>query len=312
MQRIAAFKTSSPTWHRSLYWRIGLGLFAFLALMLAAHGALFLWTTDRIAGSMPATSPQRLADLVASDISTALAEEPALDLQQYVREHYGNVFQAFIVAMRDGRIVSNHDDLPRALQDGLRAEAQRRPLSPRRRALARGFGPGRGIRPREGATLPGEPSPQDARLPGRRTEPGGRGVGLGRATGARGNFSPIVVGNTLVGQVAVLPEGPPLSRIVRELGPRMSVMSGGVLAVGAVLIAFVVFGPVRRRLRQVQGATERLGQGDLSARAPEEGGDEVAAVARSFNRMAEELGARAEAIQASDKARRQLLADVSH
>ena len=45
---------SGPRWYRSLYWRIGLGLFAFLALMLAAQGALFLWTTDRIAGSMPA------------------------------------------------------------------------------------------------------------------------------------------------------------------------------------------------------------------------------------------------------------------
>jgi signal transduction histidine kinase len=40
-------------------------------------------------------------------------------------------------------------------------------------------------------------------------------------------------------------------------------------------------------------------------RVPEGGGDEVAAVARSFNHMAEELAG-------SDKARRQLLADVSH
>ena len=92
----------------------------------------------------------------------------------------------------------------------------------------------------------------------------------------------------------------------------MGVVGGGVLAVGVALIAFVVFGPVRRRLRQVQDATERLGQGDLHARAPEYGGDEVAAVARSFNRMAAELAARADALQASDRARRQLLADVSH
>ena len=52
---------------------------------------------------MPASSPQRLAELVSSDISAALADDPALDLQQYVREHYGNVFQAFVVIMRDGR-----------------------------------------------------------------------------------------------------------------------------------------------------------------------------------------------------------------
>jgi two-component system OmpR family sensor kinase len=62
----------------------------------------------------------------------------------------------------------------------------------------------------------------------------------------------------------------------------------------------------------VQGATERLGAGDLDARAPEDGGDEVAHLARSFNRMAEDLAARARALEASDRARRQLLADVSH
>jgi signal transduction histidine kinase len=65
-------------------------------------------------------------------------------------------------------------------------------------------------------------------------------------------------------------------------------------------------------LRQVQDATERLGAGDLRARAPEDGGDEIAAVARSFNRMADDLAERARALEASDAARRQLLADVSH
>ena len=289
-------QTPRPRWHRSLYWRIGLGLFAFLALMLTAQGALLLWLTDRMAGSMPATSPQRLADLVASDIGTALAENPALDLSQYVREHYDNVFQSFVVIMRDGRMVANHDDLPQNVRELLRAEAQRRP-PPDRRFPARGLGAGRG-----------RPEPGAAR---------GR-IGPGRVANARanfasmGDFSPIAVGNVLVGRVAVLAGRPPFSRIVRALGPTMGGVGGGVLAVGGALIAFVVFGPVRRRLREVQDATERLGQGDQNARAPEHGGDEVAAVARSFNRMAEELGARAEALQASDRARRQLLADVSH
>ena len=69
---------SEPRWYRSLYWRIALGLFAFLALMLAAQGALFLWMTDRIAGSMPARDPRRLAVLVASDVGAALSDDPAL------------------------------------------------------------------------------------------------------------------------------------------------------------------------------------------------------------------------------------------
>jgi signal transduction histidine kinase len=92
----------------------------------------------------------------------------------------------------------------------------------------------------------------------------------------------------------------------------VGLVAGGVLFVGTALIAFVVFGPTRRRLKEVQAATERLGGGDLTARAPDGGGDEVAVLARSFNRMADELGSRATALETSDKARRQLLADVSH
>jgi signal transduction histidine kinase len=92
----------------------------------------------------------------------------------------------------------------------------------------------------------------------------------------------------------------------------MAVIAATVLGVGTTLIALVVFGPVRRRLKGVQAATERLGAGDLSARAPEHGGDEVASLARSFNQMADELAARARALEASDRTRRQLMADVSH
>jgi two-component system sensor histidine kinase BaeS len=121
-----------------------------------------------------------------------------------------------------------------------------------------------------------------------------------------------MLGGEPIGRVIVLPGGPPFSRLVRELGPTMGVVGAGVLIVGVTLVAFIVFGPVRRRLRQVQDATERLGGGDLSARAPDKSGDEVAAVAASFNKMADELAVRAQALEASDRARRQLLADVSH
>jgi hypothetical protein len=109
-------------WHRSLYWRIALGLFAFLALMLAAQGALFLWMTDRIAGSMPARSPRRLAALVGSDVSAALNTNPNLDLQHYVPEQFGEILQTFVIVMRDGRTFSNHDDVPEALLEAVREE----------------------------------------------------------------------------------------------------------------------------------------------------------------------------------------------
>jgi two-component system sensor histidine kinase BaeS len=122
----------------------------------------------------------------------------------------------------------------------------------------------------------------------------------------------VIIAGLAVGRVNVLANGPAFSRVVREFGPSMGAVAGGVLGVGTALIALIVFGPARRRLRHVQEATERLGSGDLTARAPDRGGDEVAALAHSFNRMADELASRAQALEASDKARRQLLADVSH
>src|ERR1041385_3467750 len=99
---------TSTVWYRSLYWRIAVGLVLFLALMLGAQGALFIYTSDRIAGSMPATNPRRLAVLVASDLSSALNTDPSLDIDEYVKDQYSNVLQPFIVLMRDGREVANH------------------------------------------------------------------------------------------------------------------------------------------------------------------------------------------------------------
>jgi signal transduction histidine kinase len=177
----------------------------------------------------------------------------------------------------------------------MRVELMRRP-PPRR-----GFGPRRGM---------GPPPEFDGGRGARGPRP--RMGGPSPFPRGGGEFAPILVDGEPVGRVAVLPGGPPFSRVVRELGPTMGLVGGGVLAVGMAVVTFIVLGPVRRRLRQVQDATERLGSGDLAARAPEEGGDEVAAVARSFNRMADELTSRALALERSDSARRQLLADVSH
>jgi signal transduction histidine kinase len=47
-------------------------------------------------------------------------------------------------------------------------------------------------------------------------------------------------------------------------------------------------------------------------RAHEGGGDELAALASAFNRMAADLGARDQQLKAADRQRRLLLADVSH
>ena len=85
------------------------------------------------------------------------------------------------------------------------------------------------------------------------------------------------------------------------------------VAAGTTAAALLIFGPVRRRLRSLEDAARQVGAGDLGARAREDGGDEVAALARAFNQMTRDLQASAhEQLQAADRTRRLLLADVSH
>ncbi|HXD19516.1 MAG TPA: HAMP domain-containing sensor histidine kinase [Vicinamibacterales bacterium] len=269
-------------WYRSLYWRIAVGLVLFLSLMLVAQGALFIYTSDRIAGSMPATSPRRLAVLVASDLTAALDSDPTIDITDYVRDQYSQVFQPFIVLMRDGREVSNHPTfIPDVVRNALRREVARGELPARGRVF----------------------------VPRRTDDDRFRG---GPPPFQLGEFAAVFMDGEPVGTVAVLLGRPPMGMVVRELAPTMALVGGSVLIVGSALIAVFVFGPARRRMKQLQEATVRFGAGDLTARAPERGGDEVAALARSFNEMGDELASRARALEASDTARRQLLADVSH
>jgi len=64
-------------------------------------------------------------------------------------------------------------------------------------------------------------------------------------------------------------------------------------------------GRITRGLSRLRSAVERLDLRDLSPRVPVEGNDEVAALARAFNGMAERL-------EVGERVRRQLFADVAH
>lgn len=76
------------------------------------------------------------------------------------------------------------------------------------------------------------------------------------------------------------------------------------LAVAAGVGAFTA-GRITRRLSRLRDAVEQLDLRDLSLRVPVEGDDEVATLARAFNRMVDRL-------EAEERVRRQLFADVAH
>src|SRR5262245_14734445 len=315
-------------WYRSLYWRIAFGVVAFLAAMLVVQAMLFVWTVSQTGRTLPGQSPGRLGMTVALDLAQALEHDPGTDLTKYVREQFSEYNHPFFVMMKDGRLVtSGSSSFPDPLIQMARAR------------LERGGPGGRGRG--EGPRFDGGPRPEGPP----HSEGSPRSDGPPRFDGGPPNWprgprppppdwwqqpdryvdrfeldpngyrfirpSPIVVNRQLVGVVVVPPQAP-FGYLLRRYAPILTVVAAGVLIVGTVLTSFMIFGPARRRLRAVEGAARRLGAGDLSARAPDRGGDEIAAVASAFNAMAHDLSARADALAASDRARRQLLADVSH
>src|SRR5207342_23198 len=153
--------------------------------------------------------------------------------------------------------------------------------------------------------------PEGSEGAGRGGAPPGFPFGRGGGGERFARPSPIMVDGHLAGVVVVPPQAP-FGFLLGRFAPMLALVAAGVLIVGTVLTSAMIFGPARRRLRSLETAARKLGAGDLTARAPDRGGDEIAAVASAFNAMADDLSARADALAASDRLRRQLLADVSH
>ena len=276
------------TWYRSLYWRIALGVVGFLAAMLMVQAILFVWVVSQSGRSLPGQSPGRFGLTVALDLASVLERDPEVDLARYVNDQYAQYTHPFFVMRADGTVItSGSASFPAPLLDMARGQLQRWTERPPRRPE----GP-----PRGGAFGPDGPPP---------------GVPFGRGGERFIRPSPILVGGRLAGVVVVPPQAP-FGFLLGRFAPMLALVAAGVLMVGAVLTSAMIFGPARRRLRALETAARQLGAGDLTARAPDRGGDEIAAVASAFNAMAGDLSARADALAASDRVRRQLLADVSH
>src|SRR6185436_8393147 len=94
------------TWHRSLYWRVAVGVVAFLAAMLVVQAMLFVWAMAQFGRTLPGQSPGRLGMSVALDLANLLERDPQTDLTQYIREQYAQYEHPFFVMMADGRLIT--------------------------------------------------------------------------------------------------------------------------------------------------------------------------------------------------------------
>ncbi|HEY7171989.1 MAG TPA: ATP-binding protein [Vicinamibacterales bacterium] len=324
-------------WYQSLYWRIAIGVIGCLALLLIVQGVLFVWLVGRL-GAVPNQPPDRFAQTVAFDVSQALERDPSLNVEKYLRDEYSRDAQPFFAVLADGKTIAIAGTFPEQMIDDARTRLTA--IRGREQQFGRGmfgrergpFRPGQGPPPFErgdqgpppGHLEPGQPFGRgDQGSPSGRGEPGSRPprpfggpYGRGDRGDARAAFrgfrpAPIIAQNRVAGLVVVPPE-PPFRFLLTRYAPVLGSVAIITLVVGGLIATVAIFGPARRRLRAVEQAARALGGGDLTARAPAGGTDEVAAVATAFNAMADDLAARAEALASSNRARRQLLADVSH
>jgi signal transduction histidine kinase len=272
-------------WYRSLYWRIAIGFVALLAALLVIQVAVFLWLTVVVGRS--SLGPAQLANVVATDLESAMETTADLDVDAHIRRQFGHIYQPFIVVMSDGSSASNRPD-------GLPPGFARTTAAARNRRVG-GEGSTDGDRPP--SRPPEGPRPE-----------GGRPGAMRRLV----ELAPIIVHGREVGVVGVPGNPPPASVVMRQLGPTLAWVAVALLVGGSAVMALVIFRPTHNRLRTLEQAATALGEGRTDVRAVETGGDEVASLAHTFNRMADDLSARAAALAESDRVRRQLLADVSH
>ena len=288
---------------RSLYWRIGFGFILFLAITLILQVGLFIWVAGETEGGMPERMGRDFAELVASEFEAALARDPQLDLRAYAERRVKELHRPAAIIFPDGSAIAPEGtEIPRGM----------RFPGPFRR---RGGGPGGPGGPPDGR--PGGPDgPGDRRGPppfdGRGGPPPDGGMPRMFGPPRRGPVMAPIEHNETIVAVVWVPPLTGLSRFAETVG--MPLVFGVILLLvaGTAVAALVVFRPAQARLRALEDAANRFGEGDLTARAPAIGGDEVAAVAHAFNRMATDLAARQAQLVEADRARRQLLADVSH
>src|SRR5688572_23275298 len=274
-----------PKWYQSLYWRIAIGFVLFLAAMLALQAGALVYL---IAGMevAPGPPPPEITRLIARDLSGALTANPKLDIAQFFRQEYeGQIPLAAI--MKDGRVVTTSGPKP--------SESFVRDVRARLNTEPESFMRGRGGRGRPGGPRQMRPEGGMPRWP------------ANQAMTRMGPAGAVIVDGVPVGVVVALPRS-----ALRQLGPTLAMVGAVLVVLGTTVAALLIFGPVRPRLRSLEDAARQVGAGDLTARAREDGGDEVAALARAFNQMTHDLQQRAAQLQAADRTRRLLLADVSH
>jgi signal transduction histidine kinase len=133
---------------------------------------------------------------------------------------------------------------------------------------------------------------------------------LGRLGGVRGHL----VGAGLVGSLLLLGMVLAGARAMFISEHDRALLLTMLLFASLLAVGFSLYGaaPLARRVEQLRRGAARLAGGDLGATVPVEGRDELARLTEDFNRMAQELEEAAAREREGERARRDLIAAVSH
>jgi signal transduction histidine kinase len=136
---------------------------------------------------------------------------------------------------------------------------------------------------------------------------GKRGLNSEVPTGASGLS--IRVDGREVGRLFI--DGEPMTGVAAGGGDLLSGVTRAALIAGllaglvAFALAIVLVRQITHPLAALHDASQRIGQGDLTARVPAQGKDELGQLGNAFNRMAA-------ALETQETLRRNLMADVAH
>ena len=108
----------SVRWYRSFYFRIGFSFVVFVVGLLVAQSVIFNVVLAR--PPFPVRLPNNLVAIIAADVSSALTQNPALDLGEYLDREYARL-QPIYVVMKTGEIAANR---PEPLADGIRRSVE--------------------------------------------------------------------------------------------------------------------------------------------------------------------------------------------
>lgn len=114
------------------------------------------------------------------------------------------------------------------------------------------------------------------------------------------------IGTVLV-QRPTRPRGEPGSRAVPTAWLFLPIAALGSMVAGLVVVRLLV-----RRLRALEVLAARVAEGDLTVRIADPRGDEIGRLAERLDRMTDRLAGARDQLEATERQRRQLFADITH